>query len=59
MRPAPEPGLIAAARALARALIAAGWTPTTKGSTWYAQRFAWTRDGAPPELGTVQRRVAA
>jgi hypothetical protein len=59
MTPSPDPELVAAARALARALLNAGWTPTTKGSSWYAQRFAWTHDGAPPPLGIVQRRAAA
>ena len=53
--PTPEAELVGAARTLAQALVKAGWTPTTKGSVWYAQRFAWSRDGAPPPLGTLGR----
>jgi hypothetical protein len=53
MPPAPQADLVAAARSVAKALVEAGWTPTSKGSDWYAQRFAWARDGSPPPLGTV------
>jgi hypothetical protein len=53
--PTPEAELVAAARTVARALVNAGWTPTTRGGYWYAQRFAWARDGAPPALGTIGR----
>jgi hypothetical protein len=53
--PSPEAELVAAARTVARALVSAGWTPTTRGGSWYAQRFAWARDGAPPPLGTIRR----
>jgi hypothetical protein len=53
--PTPDAEVLAAARSVARALVAAGWTPTTKGSDWYAQRFAWARDGSPPTLGTISR----
>jgi hypothetical protein len=53
--PSPDAELVAAARRVARALVAAGWTPTTKGPFWYAQRFAWARDGSPPTLGTISR----
>jgi hypothetical protein len=53
MAPPPQPDLVAAARSVAKALVEAGWTPTSKGSDWYAQRFAWARDGSPPPLGTV------
>jgi hypothetical protein len=52
--PAPEPELIRPARAVARALVRAGWTPTTRGDHWYSQRFAWTHDGEPPELGAIE-----
>jgi hypothetical protein len=55
MPPAPQAELVAAARSVAKALVEAGWTPTTRGSDWYAQRFAWARDGSPPTLGTVAR----
>jgi hypothetical protein len=51
--PAPQADLVAAARSVAKALVEAGWTPTSKGSDWYAQRFAWARDGSPPTLGTI------
>ena len=53
--PTPEGEVVAAARTIARALVAAGWTPTTKGSSWYSQRFAWARDGSPPPLGIIGR----
>ena len=55
LSPSPDAELVAAARTVARALVKAGWTPTTRGRSWYAQRFAWARDGAPPELGTIAR----
>jgi hypothetical protein len=53
MPPTPQADIVAAARSVAKALVEAGWTPTSKGSDWYAQRFAWARDGSPPPLGTV------
>jgi hypothetical protein len=53
--PTPQADVVAAARSVAKALVEAGWTPTSKGSDWYAQRFAWTRDDAPPTLGTIAR----
>jgi hypothetical protein len=40
--PTPEPQVVEAARALARDLVAAGWTPNGHGAEWYSQRFAWT-----------------
>jgi hypothetical protein len=52
--PAAEQDLILPARAVAKALVGAGWTPTTRGDHWYSQRFAWTHDGTPPELGAIE-----
>jgi hypothetical protein len=36
-------------RALAAALEAAGWERTGRGADWFAERFVWRRDGAPPD----------
>jgi hypothetical protein len=48
--PAPEPQMVEAARALARALVAAGWRPEGRGDEWYSQRFAWSGARAPQPL---------
>jgi hypothetical protein len=53
MPPAPQADVVAAARSVAKALVEAGWTPTSRGADWYAQQFAWARDGSPPTIGTV------
>jgi hypothetical protein len=34
---------------LADALLAAGWERAGRGSSWYAERFVWRRQGAPPD----------
>ncbi len=38
-----------AVSSLERALLAAGWERAGRGAEWYAQRFVWRGDGAPPE----------
>ena len=42
-------------RQLAGALQAAGWDHVGRGAKWYAARFVWRRDGAPPDQ--VESRV--
>jgi hypothetical protein len=44
----PRPELESAARNLAVALKAQGWTPVAPGGRWYSRRFVWTHDGPPP-----------
>ena len=34
---------------LADRLVAAGWEPAGMGRRWYAKRFVWRREGAPPD----------
>jgi hypothetical protein len=48
--PVPEGEALAAARALVRRLLAAGWTPTTRAPHWYSQRFEWAGDQEPAPL---------
>jgi hypothetical protein len=38
-----------AVSSLEQALLAAGWERAGRGAEWYAQRFVWRGDGAPPE----------
>jgi hypothetical protein len=38
----------AAVDVLRETLVADGWTRVEPGSPWYAERFVWRRDGAPP-----------
>ncbi|MEP6688787.1 MAG: hypothetical protein ABJC36_10595 [Gemmatimonadales bacterium] len=41
-------------RSLAATLEAGGWERAGHGSPWFAERFVWRRDGAPPDrLDTV------
>jgi hypothetical protein len=48
--PLPEGETLAAARALVRGLLLAGWAPTTRERQWYSQRFEWTGDADPEPL---------
>jgi hypothetical protein len=56
--PIPEGETLAAARALARRLLLAGWTPTTRERQWYAQRFEWTGEADPEPLPAGRDPVA-
>ena len=51
--PTPEPELLTPARALAGALVEAGWRPTDCGTSWYSQRFVWPGSEAPEPLGEI------
>ena len=42
-------------RRLADRLVGAGWEPVGRGRRWYELRFAWRRDGAPPDGLTPAR----
>jgi hypothetical protein len=44
-----DPGYASAVQRLAAALEQAGWEPVEPGSDWWAARFVWRRDEAPPE----------
>ena len=48
--PIPDGEALAAARALAHRLLAAGWAPTTRALHWYSQRFEWPGDDEPDPL---------
>ena len=56
--PAPEPELVDAARAVAQALVDAGWTSAGRDDAWYAAQFVWTHADAPEVLGPVEPAVA-
>jgi hypothetical protein len=49
-RPDPQaPRCRAEVRALAAALEAGGWKPAGRGAEWFAARFVWQGEGAPPD----------
>ena len=50
MPPAPVDDVLPAASALVQELRNAGWTPTSRGSDWYAQRFVWAGEQDPQPL---------
>jgi hypothetical protein len=43
-----DPECRAQVQSLAARLEAAGWEPVARGADWFAERFVWRRDGAPP-----------
>ncbi len=53
--PTPDGEALAAARALARRLLAAGWTPTTRAPHWYSQHFDWPGADDPEPLPAQSR----
>ena len=53
--PVPDGEALAAARALARRLLAAGWTPTTRAPHWYSQHFDWPGAEDPEPLPAQPR----
>jgi len=58
----PEPDSPEGRAALAqliRELLAAGWEREGRGRHWYAQRFCWRREGAPPAAATAAREAGA
>jgi hypothetical protein len=52
-----EHATLAEVRRLASALVAAGWQRVGHGPNWYSERYAWRREGPPPdhvELAPIQ-----